>query len=126
MRKEANDATEVLKKIQDRNLKLEEELKVKTLIIEADKVLRKELQHHNQTEWFSDEVNRHNIPQYKCDICEWKTHNKKYLTGHMTSHKTQEEFPRILKCNLCDLKSKNIASFKGHEKAHKEMICCGE
>ena len=115
LRSDANNASDLLKQIQERNLKIEEELKVKSQIIEADKTLRKEMEHQNQIEWLSDEVRNHNIHQYKCEKCDWKTHNKKYLIGHMTRHKSQEEPPQLLKCDQCGFRTKNNTSLKEHQ-----------
>ena len=121
LREEANNAADLLKQIQERNLTLEEELKIKTQIIEADKTLRMEMEHHNQTEWLSDEVKQHNIPQYKCEKCEWKTHNKKYFTGHMTKHKAHEETPQLFKCSKCDFSISSNKELNEHMKvAHTE------
>ena len=105
-----------------RNQILKEDLDTKNRIIEADKNLRKEVELHSQSEWMSKEVMQHNIPEFKCDQCEWKTHNKTYLIGHKTSHVSSQ----TLECTECEFKTQNKTTLERHIAAHKEMFKCTE
>ena len=96
LKKEATNKTELLQEAQGNNLKLQKELDIKNALI----------------------VNYKNNQEFKCDQCGWKTHNKKSLTGHMTSHVTAVKRPELLKCTDCDFTSKDNTSMTGHMTNH--------
>ena len=64
--------------------------------------------------------------EFKCDQCGWTPHNKKFLTGHMTSHVAAERRLSLLKCKVCDFTSKISTLMNGHIAANQKMHSYGQ
>ena len=57
--------------------------------------------------------------KYKCEICNFESLNRNYLTGHMTKHSDT-------KCKECNLQFKTMGLFRRHMQNNHEKKDKGE
>ena len=88
--------------------------------IEADKVLKEDLELAEITEEMSDEVQQHNMPLLKCPKCNYKTRSKNYMKGHAEAHK---KLPHSCEESVDNTDTKCLRMFNTNQllKEHKEL-----
>ncbi|KAF5278822.1 hypothetical protein FQR65_LT03510 [Abscondita terminalis] len=59
-------------------------------------------------------MHKYNGKQYKCDLCEYGTTDKRLLICHINRHTNKIPY----KCKLCDYTCRNLRTLKGHSYKH--------